>query len=292
LAESSLNSPVIRPARRSDRDAMLRITREVWDGTDYVPFQWQRWLDDRAGYLCVADWNDNVVGLQHTTVQPDGTAWMEGIRVEEAMRGRGVGAAMLHHSLEWARSADCPVARLSTSSENQSSLRVAQKAGFREVNRFDVLAGPTSPPFEPVHHVRLAHGADLAALQDRLLHDWSSGASECFYTEGWTAYRLTTERINLLVAVHALALVEEDNIAAVGIATSSVGRPVLRVGYLNGSPAGKTSIVAWMRGQVHAASLEQMRAILPSDPSTTTALESLGLISSAEFSMVLWELEL
>lgn len=292
MDESSVDSLLIRPARAADRAGMLRITRGVWDGTDYVPYLWQRWLDDPSGHLCVATWNDRFVGLQHTSVQPDGTAWLEGIRVDESMRGRGIGAAMLQHALAWARNAGCSVARLSTSSENQSSTRIAHKAGLREVGRFDVLTGPATPGSQPMSNVRLAHAGDLETLNGRLLRAWNSGELPPFYTEGWTAYRLSAERMNLLVAAHAIALVEDRGIAAVGIATASVGRPILRLGYLHGSTEGKVSIVAWMQQQAHAASIEQIRATLPANPTTDAALQSLGFTPGAPFAMVVWETSL
>src|SRR5947209_19267182 len=125
-----MESLALRAARADDRAGMLRITNGVWGGTDYVPYRWQDWLGDVSGYLCVATLNGRVVGLQHTAIQSDGSAWLEGIRVDDTMRGRGIGAAMLRHGLEWARAAGCRFARLSTSSENESSMRSTRKAGL------------------------------------------------------------------------------------------------------------------------------------------------------------------
>ncbi len=292
LAETSVDSLNLRPGRAGDRAGMLRITEGVWDGTDYVPYQWQHWLDDPSGYLCVATWNDRVVGLQHVGVQADGTAWLEGIRVDEIVRGRGIGAALLQHGLGWARDAGCTVARLSTSSENASSVRIARKAGMREVASFDVLAGPPSPVSAPDLPVRLAHPGDLAALKHLLLHEWNTAESKAFYTEGWTAYRLTAERIDLLVAVHAIVVVASDGIDAVGIATASVGRPVLRLGFLNGTLEGKKSVVAWIQRQASSASIAHIRATLPRDPTTEAVLQPLGFAPGSGFAMVLLETQL
>lgn len=268
---------------------MLRITKGVWEGTDYVPFLWQRWLEDTSGYLCVATWGDRVVGLQHAGVQPDGTAWLEGIRVAESMRGHGIGGAMLQHGLAWARDAGCSVVRLSTSSENPSSIRLAGKAGMQVVARFEVLSGPPSPDAKSVLPVRLAHPGDLEALKMKLLHEWNRDDTTAFYTEGWTAYRLSAERIDLLVAVHAVVLVEQNGIQAVGIATASPGRPVLRLGYLHGSLEAKTSIAACLQLQAHEAAVEQIRAILPSDRDLEPALQPRGFAAATGFAMLLWE---
>lgn len=271
---------------------MCHITKDVWDGTDYVPFVWQKWLEDPSGYLCVATWNGEVVGLHHVSMQSDGVAWAEGIRVDESMRGRGIGAAMLQHSLTWARAADCAMARLSTSSDNDASRRIAQKAGLREKGRFTVLSGATSAESVPALHVRLANAGDFEVLcrmaQARRPHEENAA----LYTEGWTAYNLSPERLQLLVAVHAIVIAEATETVAMGIATASVRRPFLRLGYLDGSVDGMTAVGAWMRAQAGDAGMEKVRAIVPEGASSEIVLQSLGFSSPAGFSMVVWEIEL
>jgi len=46
-----------------DTPAMLEITRTIWDGQDYVPYEWDRWLHDASGCLAVAELSGRVVGL-------------------------------------------------------------------------------------------------------------------------------------------------------------------------------------------------------------------------------------
>src|SRR5947209_8664445 len=106
----------IRTALASDEAAMREMTRHVWAGTDYVPHVWNRWLRDSAGWLMVATLAERVVGLQHIDRQPDGTAWIEGIRVAEDLRDRGIGGRMLECAIEWAREHDSPWLRLATTS--------------------------------------------------------------------------------------------------------------------------------------------------------------------------------
>jgi GNAT superfamily N-acetyltransferase len=287
-----MKSLVLRPARAGDRDGMLRITRGVWGGTDYVPYRWQRWLEDASGYLCVAALDGEVVGLQHTAVQSDGSAWFEGIRVDETMRGHGIGAAMLRHGLEWARLTGCSAARLSTSSENESSMRIARKAGLRAAGRYDVLSGPPTDTAETGGNVRLAHAGDRDMLGRMLLERLAGEDPGAFYTEGWTAYRLDAQRLDLLVAVHAVAITELNHSIAIGIATASVGRPQVRLGYLQGDRDAMAKLASWIQARAGASGLRGVRAILPSKDSTRESLKPLGFSASAEFSMVLWETQL
>ncbi len=44
-----------RPARPSDTDDVLSLTRDIWGGGDYVPHVWRNWLADAEGQLTVAE---------------------------------------------------------------------------------------------------------------------------------------------------------------------------------------------------------------------------------------------
>src|SRR5579872_5348508 len=154
----------IRPARREDTAAMLAITRNVWHGTDYVPAVWHDWLEDARGLLQVATIDGRVVGIHHTALHADGSAWAEGIRVAEDVQGQGVGEALLASAIEWAGKRGCRYIRLSTSSENRASNRVSEKAGLRVVGRFLAMTAEASTDSEPMPDVRVAAPHDAGEL--------------------------------------------------------------------------------------------------------------------------------
>ena len=66
----------IRRAVPADTAGMIEITRNVWEGNDYVPYLWDRWLNDPHGCLHVAVLDSRLVGLQHVRTLPDGSAWL------------------------------------------------------------------------------------------------------------------------------------------------------------------------------------------------------------------------
>ncbi|HEX6509542.1 MAG TPA: GNAT family N-acetyltransferase, partial [Chloroflexota bacterium] len=269
----------------------LRITRNVWDGSDYVPFVWERWLADRNGHLCVATLDDRLLGLQHVQVQPDRTAWLEGIRVDEEVRGRGVGQALLEDGLQWARSVRCPVARLSTSSGNPSSNRIAEKAGLREIARYESLSATVPTHASPPAGVRLGHPSDRRTISDFLDRVQSQGGIDGFYTEGWTAYPLTPSRLSLLLGTHAVMMSEVGEIDALGIATASVGRPYVRVGLLCGTPGGMEKIAAGVLMHANAARLESVRATVDVPNGVLKRLTAYGFTNTGS-NMILREMVL
>src|SRR5439155_1135470 len=105
----------------------------VWEGGDYVPFVWHDWLDDPRGMVQVAARGEDVVGFQHLDVQPDGTVWLEGIRVDPDVRGAGIGSELLQAGIREARARGATAIRLATSSGNDASNRIAEKAGLTQI---------------------------------------------------------------------------------------------------------------------------------------------------------------
>jgi|SRR5579875_2654420 len=257
----------VRRARPADELAMRWITHDIWEGTDYIPMVWSSWLNDPNGIVMVAELDGHPVGLQHVELQPDGTAWFEGIRTATPARGTGVGRALVDAGLEWARAEGSPAARMAIYSGNEASNRLAISAGFSvaaEFDRFSAQAGGQGGT-----GVRPALPSDEQAVWEIVCrHDVS------LYGEGWTAYCLSRDRLRLLLATHAVAI--SENMRATGIAIATVHRPMLRIGLLAGDQAEMTEVAAWLRQCGDRTGQTTVGAILPSGNSVTAALENAG----------------
>ncbi len=270
----------VRPGRPQDTAAMLEITQGVWNGTDYVPLVWGEWLGGAAGSLLVATIDGQVVGLQHVAIQPDGGAWMEGIRVAEQARGQGVGEALIREGMRWARNMGCRIARLSIAGNNPSSIKLAQKAGFHATGTFQTATSdvgdiePDTLP-APAWPVRVALPEDDGAVTAFLGHRGFS-VPDATYTEGWTAYRLTKTRLRLLLATHAVILAGGHATEAMAIATSPPDRPSLRLGLVAGSSQGVEALGRFLRRRAAEALLDRIRVTVEADDKTMDALSRAG----------------
>ena len=80
----------IRRARESDTADMLEVTRQIWEGHDYVPLEWPAWLADSEGALLVAEYNGRVIALGKLSRLADEDWWMQGMRVHPDFEGHGV----------------------------------------------------------------------------------------------------------------------------------------------------------------------------------------------------------
>lgn len=275
----------VRAARPDDRAAMFRITRPVWEGNDYVPLVWDRWLAGRDGIVLVATVKGAVVGFQHIQIHHDGDAWFEGIRVAEEARGQGVGEALVDRGLAWARDMDCTAARLAVSSDNEASKRLSEKAGFEVIGCFRTVQSEAAEV--PVQtDVRPAQPFDEDAVLELL--ERAGHVYPATYTEGWTAYRLTRRRLRLLLAMHSVLIAGREAPEAVAIATMPADQPSFRLGLVAGSAVGITELGRRLRVEISRAHLPRVRGTLDASREVLQALEGAGF-SGGQVDMLLRE---
>ena len=131
----------IRTATVADRDRILAISAQIWEGYDYVPSVLDEWLAGSEGELLVAVLDGVVAAFSYRTWLADGHAWLQGIRTDEALRGRGSGKALTERSLSRAWEEGARRVGLSTHIDNQASMHIVESFGFRRVASFVYLEG-------------------------------------------------------------------------------------------------------------------------------------------------------
>lgn len=129
----------IRKALPEDKADILRISAQVWEGTDYVPNVLDRWLTHNGGVLWVADCDGEVSGFSRMTFLNGEKCWMEGIRVDTAQRGKGIGKALTDFQIEEGFRMGFVSCGLSSYLENYESLQIVRSKGFVETARFKVF---------------------------------------------------------------------------------------------------------------------------------------------------------
>jgi len=131
----------IRIAREADRERILAISAQVWDGYDYVPRVLDAWLSGEDGELLVALLDGSVAAFSYRTWLAERHAWLQGIRTDTARRGRGAGRALTEASLERSWRDGAQRIGLSTYRDNAESMHIVEAYGFRRVASFVYLEG-------------------------------------------------------------------------------------------------------------------------------------------------------
>ncbi len=159
---------VVRKARASDKQPLMRFVKRIWRGHDYIPFVWDRWLKDPSGQMFVAEVGGAPVGMNRVKLVEDGSAWFEGARVHPSYRGRGVATALGENSAKYARERGARTYRLASRSNNWPAHRQVARMGFTEKTRVSVYERASTSKFGRQEGVRSASARDLPLLAEQV----------------------------------------------------------------------------------------------------------------------------
>lgn len=148
-----IDSLAVRAARAEDKDAVVAFCQNTFSWGDYIPYVWERWLNDPNGQLLVGVLNEQPVSIMHVTIH--GTmAWLEGMRVHPGFRRQGIARATEAEGRAWARARGCRVARLATSIKNLAAQTMLHLSGYRRIAQFN--AWESEPALNDFLHAHIA----------------------------------------------------------------------------------------------------------------------------------------
>ncbi len=131
-----------RDLTEKDIPAILDISKDIWEGDDYIPDVIERWLneDDKLVYgAFLEEEMKELIGLGRVKMFSNGVAWLEGGRVKITHQKKGIGRDLMKYAIDYAIQAGAKVAQYDTSSRNFGSLSLAKFHGFKEKKRMEVL---------------------------------------------------------------------------------------------------------------------------------------------------------
>src|SRR5258708_37635131 len=97
--------------RAADRDRVVEISRDIWDGHDYLPRVFDDWLADSGAAFQAAQLEGVVVGVQRLRPLASGVIWYEGVRVASTHPRPGLARALLAAAIAPAREQGLPAMR-------------------------------------------------------------------------------------------------------------------------------------------------------------------------------------
>lgn len=97
---------VFRKLTHDDYEDIVDISKDIWDGGDYLPSVFHKWVDDKGIFLGGVDIDNNkVVAVAKLSILFDGSGWLEGLRVHTNYRGQKLGKRITEETLKRATEA-------------------------------------------------------------------------------------------------------------------------------------------------------------------------------------------
>jgi GNAT superfamily N-acetyltransferase len=152
----------IRPMTVADLPLGLRLSRQA--GWNQIEADWRRFLELQPDGCFVAEW-DGIAAGTTTTCLFDAVAWIAMVLVEESLRGRGIGSALLDQALEFLDRRRVPTIRLDATPLGRP---LYERLGFSEQFRLARYEGilPAAAPVAGVEGALPEHYPELAALDE------------------------------------------------------------------------------------------------------------------------------
>lgn len=184
----------IRPATSADKAPVLAFCATTWDHGDYIDQVWDDWLAAPDSTLLVGTLNERPVALAHVSVQ-QGEGWCEGVRVDPAERGRGLGVAIMRACVDEARRRQAQVLRLLTSRANQAMQTILPRLGFAHCFDVSWLSAPALGPDALPGPLEVLPPARLPELLRDLADAALLRATDGLYADGWSFATPTPTRL-------------------------------------------------------------------------------------------------
>lgn len=275
----------IRPVRPADQHRVVEMTRDVWDGHDYIPEVFDDWVSDAGAAFQAAEVEGVVVGLQRLRPYAPGLVWYEGLRVASPYRRRGIARAMLMSAIDESREQGFREIRLAT--REQAPIDLFESAGFRRVVAVRRWRGGRVEGGEPA---RIPDAAEARRL-------WPAVAA----SPGLELYGGVMPDLN---GAHDLDAGELERLAGRGLLrVGPSGRAVagllepwshnLAVGLLAGAGGSMHELLTALRFEADADDIDHVTVLLPPGHPAEADLRSTGYDSAdAEASAFVYALTL
>ena len=128
-----------RLARDSDKKDVLNFCKKTFSWGDYIHEVWDSWITE--GNLIVIENEQIPISMTHAAFYPDEKMiWIEGIRVDKNFRKNGIAQKMISYLEKTAKSQNCEISRMLIASENEPSLSLAKKLGYKIISKWNYFS--------------------------------------------------------------------------------------------------------------------------------------------------------
>jgi ribosomal protein S18 acetylase RimI-like enzyme len=147
-ADGDIMEIILRKARPEDREKAIEVESKATPNLSYVGAVFDMFVSDEVGEFSVAEADGEVVAIGKFTVVPDGSAWLETLRVIPERQGHGIGKRFYDRFYEVAEGRNVPTMRMYTGVKNVVSKGLAERYGFHLAQTF---RGAWMPPAQRKH---------------------------------------------------------------------------------------------------------------------------------------------
>ncbi len=120
-----------------DKEEVLNLTEDIWEGHDYIPDLIDEWIED-GGFIS-GKVDGEMVALAKHTEQWEDVYWLEGLRVHPEHQGQGYGRDMIEAQIDLLEDKGYEALRFLTSQDKSPVKKVVSERGFEVKQAYHFL---------------------------------------------------------------------------------------------------------------------------------------------------------
>lgn len=134
-----------RKITHNDYDDILDISKDIWEGEDYLPKVFHDWVDANGYFFAAVDEEKNkVVGVAKFSILYDKSGWLEGLRVHKDYRGRKIARHLselaLNYAKEEQKKGNINKIAFGTHITNIESISLMEKMNFKLEQKYIIIS--------------------------------------------------------------------------------------------------------------------------------------------------------
>lgn len=118
-----------------DYDEIKSLCKNIWDGNDYLPDLFHKWVNDKKGCFLSILHDNQIVALGKYSILLDNQGWLEGLRVHPNYRGLGFANKISDKLLSIAKedliNKKIPSIGMCTHLDTPASINMMENRGFK-----------------------------------------------------------------------------------------------------------------------------------------------------------------
>jgi len=125
--KDSNSRAMLRKSRDDDHEQVMQVEAKATPNLRYLSRVFDVFVSDQAGEFSVVEVDNKIVACGKCTIMPDGSAWVETLRVIPACQGLGIGKRLFERFVDLARRKGVTTLRMYTNVGNAVSQGLAER---------------------------------------------------------------------------------------------------------------------------------------------------------------------
>lgn len=185
---------MIREIRETDKQRVLEICSQIWEGDDYIPLVFDDWLKDDGVFAGLWE-NDILVGFGKLTWLSPTDVWLEGLRKDEKTAAKNVGEKLSAYYFDYLKGKKVTSLRFSTYFGNLASIKLNEKLGFQKILTLSLKSREITTPTSKISDY-LTNEISFEAFKHFAENSNYLNSTGFHLSQGWIVHRYSEKLLH------------------------------------------------------------------------------------------------